>query len=91
MNHYFIGLMLASGSTAESGVAVLDQNNEIILLDKLFTMQDVEHFFENFSSLKKLSYLHFASVGQLNAQRQMAGFIKTISTARLEQKIPKHK
>lgn len=52
MNHYFIGLMLASGSTAESGVAVLDKNNEIILLDKLFTMQDVEHFFENFSSLK---------------------------------------
>lgn len=52
MNHYFIGLMLASGSTAESGVAVLDRNNEIILLDKLFTMQDVQHFLDNFSSLK---------------------------------------
>ena len=44
--------MLSSGSTAESGVAVLDKNNEIILLDKLFTMQDVQYFFENFSSLK---------------------------------------
>lgn len=52
MNHYFIGLMLASGANAESGVAVLDRNNEIILLDKLFSMQDVQHFFENFSSLK---------------------------------------
>lgn len=52
MNHYFIGLMLASGANTESGVAVLDRNNEIILLDKLFSMQDVQHFFENFSSLK---------------------------------------
>lgn len=52
MKHYFIGLMLASGAHAESGIAVLDNNNEIILLDKLFTMQDVQYFFENFSSLK---------------------------------------
>jgi hypothetical protein len=52
MKHYFIGLMLASGANMDSGIAVLDQNNEIILLDKLFTMQDVQHFFENFSSLK---------------------------------------
>lgn len=52
MNHYFIGLMLASGANAESGIAIIDRNNEIILLDKLFSMQDVQHFFENFSSLK---------------------------------------
>lgn len=52
MKQYFIGLMLSSGANSDSGVAVLDRNNEIILLDKLFTMQDVQHFFENFSSLK---------------------------------------
>lgn len=52
MKHYYIGLMLSSGANAESGVAVVDRNNEIILLDKLFTMQDIQHFFENFSSLK---------------------------------------
>jgi len=52
MNQYFIGLMLSAGANAESGVAVLDRNNEIILLDKLFSMQDVQHFFDNFSSLK---------------------------------------
>lgn len=52
MNHYFIGLMLSSGGNTESGVAVIDRNNEIILLDKLFTMQDVQYFFDNFSSLK---------------------------------------
>lgn len=52
MDHYFIGLMLSSGANTESGVAVLDRNNEIILLDKLFTMQDVQHFFDNFTSLK---------------------------------------
>lgn len=52
MDHYYIGLMLSSGANTESGVAVLDRNNEIILLDKLFSMQDVQHFFDNFSSLK---------------------------------------
>lgn len=52
MNHYFIGLMLAAGANTDSGVAVVDRNNEIILIDKLFSMQDVQHFFDNFSSLK---------------------------------------
>ena len=52
MEQYFIGLMLSFGANTESGVAVLDRNNELILLDKLFTLQDVQHFFENFSSLK---------------------------------------
>lgn len=52
MDHYFIGLMLSSGANTESGIAILDSNNEIIHLDKLFSMQDIEHFFENFSSLK---------------------------------------
>jgi len=52
MEHYFIGLALSSGANTESGVAVLDRNNEIILVDKLFSMQDIQHFFENFSSVK---------------------------------------
>lgn len=52
MTYYYIGLMLAQGANSDSGVAVVDKNNEIILLDKLFTMQDVQYFFENFSSLK---------------------------------------
>lgn len=52
MDHYFIGLMLSSGANTESGVAVVDRNNEIILLDKLFSMQDVQHFLDNFSSLQ---------------------------------------
>ena len=52
MEHYFIGLALTSGANTESGVAVIDKNNEIILVDKLFTIQDIQHFFDNFSSLK---------------------------------------
>lgn len=52
MEHYFIGLALASGANTDTGVAVLDRNNEIIMVDKLFSMQDVQHFFDNFSSLK---------------------------------------
>jgi hypothetical protein len=53
MKHYYIGLMLASSANTDSGLAVADRNNEIILLDKLYTMNDIQHFFENFSSLKE--------------------------------------
>lgn len=55
MHNYFIGLMLSASANTESGVAVIDKNNEIIMLDKLFTMQDVQHFLDNFSSLKHSS------------------------------------
>lgn len=50
--NYYIGLSLASGSSMDSGVAVIDENNKIILIDKLYKMNDVIFFFENFSSLK---------------------------------------
>ena len=50
--NYYIGLSLASGSTMDSGVAVIDEDNKIILLDKLYKMNDIIFFFENFSSLK---------------------------------------
>ena len=50
--NYYIGLSLAAGSSMDSGVAVIDENNKIILLDKLYKMSDVIFFFENFSSLK---------------------------------------
>ena len=50
--NYYIGLSLAAGSSMDSGVAVVDENNKIILIDKLYKMNDVIFFFENFSSLK---------------------------------------
>jgi hypothetical protein len=50
--NYYIGLSLAAGSTMDSGVAVIDEDNKIILIDKLYKMSDVIFFFENFSSLK---------------------------------------
>lgn len=49
--NYFIGLSLASNSTMDSGVAVLDSDNNLIMLDKLYKMNDVIFFFDNFSSL----------------------------------------
>lgn len=50
--NYYIGLSLAAGSSMDSGVAVIDENNKIILIDKLYKMNDIIFFFENFSSLK---------------------------------------
>lgn len=49
---YYIGLSLAASSGMDSGVAVLDEDNKLIFLDKLYTMNDVMFFFDNFSSLK---------------------------------------
>lgn len=50
--NYYIGLSLAAGSSMDSGVAVIDEDNRIIFVDKLYKMNDVIFFFENFSSLK---------------------------------------
>lgn len=50
--NYYIGLSLASSSGMDSGVAVIDEDNNLITLDKLYKMDDVIYFFENFNSLK---------------------------------------
>jgi hypothetical protein len=50
---YYIGMSLSPASTIETGVVVLDENNTLILVDKLFSMNDVQFFFDNFSSLKQ--------------------------------------
>lgn len=50
--NYYVGLSLASGSSMDSGIAVIDEDNKIILIDKLYKMNDIIFFFENFSSLK---------------------------------------
>lgn len=49
---YYIGLSLSSGSSMDSGVAVLEENGDFILIDKLYKMNDIIFFFDNFSSLK---------------------------------------
>lgn len=49
---YYIGLSLAASSGMDTGVAVIDDDNNIILLDKLYTMNDVMFFFDNYPSLK---------------------------------------
>ena len=52
MTEYYVGMSLSPASTIETGVVVLDENNTLILVDKLFSMNVVQFFFENFSSLK---------------------------------------
>lgn len=50
--NYYIGLSLAASSGMDSGVAVLDESKNLILVDKLYTMNDVIHFFDNYPMLK---------------------------------------
>ena len=50
--NYYVGLSLAASSGMDSGIAILDEDNNLILVDKLYTMNDVMFFFDNYPSLK---------------------------------------
>ena len=48
-----VGLSLSPSSSIESGVAVLELNSrKLIYIDKLFSMSDVQLFFDNYVSLR---------------------------------------
>ena len=48
---YYVGLSLASGSSMDSGLAILDEYGSLILVDKLYKVNDIIHFFDNYNSL----------------------------------------
>lgn len=50
---YYIGLSLAATSSVDTGVAIIDEFDNIIFVDKLFKMNDITYFFDNFSSIKE--------------------------------------
>ena len=45
----FIGISLSGLSTIESAVAVIDKNMHVVMLDKLFSMNDVKYFLDNWA------------------------------------------
>ena len=50
---HLVGLSLGATSSIESGVAVRElSSSKIIYLDKLFSMNDINLFFENYPSIK---------------------------------------
>lgn len=49
--NYYIGLSLSASSGMDSGVAVMDEDCNLILVDKLYTMNDVMFFFDNYPML----------------------------------------
>ena len=57
MIQYAVGMSLGSSSSIESGVAVREiATGKLIYVDKLFSMQDVQFFFDNYSSLKNSAF-----------------------------------
>ena len=53
MIQYTVGMSLGPSSSVESGVAVREiSTGKLIFIDKLFSMNDVQFFFDNYSSLK---------------------------------------
>lgn len=47
---YYIGLSLASTSSMDSGLAIFDESSNLIMVDKLYKVNDIMHFFDNYSS-----------------------------------------
>ncbi|MCD7879760.1 MAG: hypothetical protein LUG16_07505 [Candidatus Gastranaerophilales bacterium] len=45
----FVGISLGGISTTESAVALIDLNAKVIMLNKLFSMNDVKYFLNNFA------------------------------------------
>ena len=57
MIQYAVGISLGASSSMESGVAVREiGTGKLIYVDKLFSMSDVQFFFENYSSLKNSAF-----------------------------------
>lgn len=53
MIQYSVGMSLGPTSSVESGVAIREiASGKLIFIDKLFSMNDVQFFFDNYSSLK---------------------------------------
>ena len=52
MTKFYVGLSLGPTSTIESGIAVMQEDGSLSYVDKLFSMNDIVYFFENFHSLK---------------------------------------
>lgn len=48
----FVGISFSSISSTESAVAVLDDKLNLILMDKLYTLHDVDYFLKNFQGAK---------------------------------------
>ena len=48
----FVGISFSSISSTESAVAVLDDELNLILMDKLYTLNDVDYFLKNFQGAK---------------------------------------
>ncbi len=48
---FFIGLSLSNSANYDSSICVLDDNNEILYLDKFYYTQDIELFFKNSSHI----------------------------------------
>ena len=47
---YYIGLSLASGSGMDSGLAIFDETDNLIMVDKLYKVNDIMYFFDNYPS-----------------------------------------
>ncbi len=49
---YYIGLSLASNSSTDSGIVVIDEENNLVAVEKLYKMDEITVFFNKFEHLQ---------------------------------------
>lgn len=54
MTKLYLGLSLSDNSNNDSGLAIINEDNEIIRLEKFSKMQDIEAFFNKYEDLENL-------------------------------------
>ncbi|GBF23244.1 hypothetical protein tpqmel_0648 [Candidatus Gastranaerophilus sp. (ex Termes propinquus)] len=50
---FFVGMALSNSSNYDTGVAVLDSSRKLISLDKLYSVDDIALYFENYKTKKQ--------------------------------------
>ncbi len=83
----FVGMSLSNLSTVESAVAVLDTNLKIVLLEKLFSMNDVKYFLDNLSGKKNSVIMVSIPENEVMLNSKWKYNSRTYDTVNLEEKI----
>ncbi len=86
----FVGISLGGLSTTESAAAVLDRNLHVIMLDKLFSMNDVKYFLDNFPGIQNAVILVSVPENEVMISSKWKYNSRTYQPVNLDHKIMNH-
>lgn len=83
----FTGISLGGLSTTESAAAVLDKNLHVITLDKLFSMNDVKYFLDNYAGKSNSIIMVSVPENEIMLSSKWKYNSRTYDTVNLENKM----